>query len=105
MPCVVLMFCGFGRSKSRLAKAAGAGPSGEMRDEQLHTVAARKTFRSENAKSTSCSGRVWSLTHSRSVRRCAAKHVRKTMAKAPHARSTFGREKVEKAHSSVAHNI
>ena len=26
------MFCGFGGSKSRLAKAAGAEPSGEMRD-------------------------------------------------------------------------
>ena len=26
--CVVPMICGSGRSKSRLAKAAGAGPSG-----------------------------------------------------------------------------
>ena len=30
-------FCGSGGSKSRLAKAAGAEPSGQMRDEKLHT--------------------------------------------------------------------
>jgi len=33
-----------GGSKSRLAKAAGAEPSGEMRDEKLHAVVARSTF-------------------------------------------------------------
>ena len=35
-----------GGSKSRLAKAAGAEPAGQMRDEQLHAVVARSTFRS-----------------------------------------------------------
>ena len=29
-------FCGSGGSKSRLAKAADAEPSGQMRDEKLH---------------------------------------------------------------------
>ena len=38
--CVFPMICGSGRSKSRLAKAAGAGPSGHMRDDKLHAVAA-----------------------------------------------------------------
>ena len=32
--CVFPMFCGSGGSKSRLAKAAGAEPSCQMRDEQ-----------------------------------------------------------------------
>ena len=32
------MMCGSGGSKSRLAKAAGAEPSGQMRDEKLHAV-------------------------------------------------------------------
>ena len=32
------MICGPGGSKSRLAKAAGAEPSGQMRDEKLHAV-------------------------------------------------------------------
>ena len=35
-------------SKSRLAKAAGAEPCGQMRDEKLHAVVARSTFRSQN---------------------------------------------------------
>jgi len=46
--CVFLMICGSGGSKSRLAKAAGAEPSGQMRDLKLHAVVARSTFRSQN---------------------------------------------------------
>ena len=34
------MFCGSGGSKSRLAKAAGAEPARQMKDEKLHTVVA-----------------------------------------------------------------
>ena len=41
---IFLMICGSGGSKSRLAKAAGAEPSGQMRDEELHAVVARSTF-------------------------------------------------------------
>ena len=33
--------CGSGGSKSRLAKAAGAEPCGQMRNERLHTVVVR----------------------------------------------------------------
>jgi len=36
-----------GGSKSRLAKAAGAEPAGQMRDEKLHAVVARSTFPSQ----------------------------------------------------------
>ena len=50
--CVFPMICGAGGSKSRLAKAAGAEPSGQMRDEQLHAVVARSTFQSQNVQST-----------------------------------------------------
>ena len=49
------MICGSRGSKSRLAKATGAEPSGEMRDEKLRAVVARSTFGSQNAKNTSCS--------------------------------------------------
>ena len=41
------MICSSGGSKSRLAKAAGAEPSGQMRDEKLHAVVARSKFRSQ----------------------------------------------------------
>ena len=50
--CVFPMICGSGGSKSRLAKAAGAEPSGQMRDEKLHAVVARSTFRSQNVQNT-----------------------------------------------------
>jgi hypothetical protein len=36
--------CGSGGSKTTLAKAAGAEPSGQMRDEKLHAIVARRTF-------------------------------------------------------------
>ena len=45
--CVFPLFCGFGGSKSRLAKAAGAEPAGQMKDEKMHAVAARSTFGSQ----------------------------------------------------------
>ena len=44
------MGCGSGRSKRKLAKAAGAEPSGWMRDEKLHTVVARSAFESQRVK-------------------------------------------------------
>ena len=47
------MICGSGGSKSRLAKAAGAEPAGQMSDEKLHAVVARSTFRSQNVQNTS----------------------------------------------------
>ena len=42
--CVFPMIWGSGGSKSRLAKAAGAEPAGQMRDEILHAVVARSAF-------------------------------------------------------------
>ena len=36
----------------RLAKAAGAEPYGQMRDEKLHAVVARSTFPSQNVQNT-----------------------------------------------------
>ena len=41
--CVFPMIWGSGGSKSRLAKAAGAEPAGQMRDEKVHAVVARST--------------------------------------------------------------
>ena len=55
--CVFPMIWGSGGSKSRLAKAAGAEPAGQMRDEKVHAVVARSTFRSQNVQSTSGSDR------------------------------------------------
>ena len=53
--CVFPMTCGSGGSKSRLAKAAGAEPAGQMRDEKLYAFVARSTFPSQNVQNTSAS--------------------------------------------------
>ena len=72
------MICGSGGSKSRLAKAAGAEPFGQMRDEKVHTVMARSTFASEKAKNTSRSEHFWKLRCRKSARRCGPKHISKS---------------------------
>ena len=75
--CVFPMICGSGGSKSRLAKAAGAEPCGQMRDEHLHAVVARSTFPSQNAQSTPFSDHFWKLRCRKSARRGGAKHMSK----------------------------
>ena len=76
--CVFPMICGSGRSKSRLAKAAGAEPAGQTRDEKLHAVVARSTFPSENVQNTPFSDHFWQLKGRKSARRCGAKHISKS---------------------------
>ena len=71
------MICGSGGSKSRLAKAAGAEPVGQMRDEQLHAVVARSTFPSQNVQSTPGSEHFLKMRCRKSARRCGAKHISK----------------------------
>ena len=72
------MIWGSGRSKSRLAKAAGAEPAGQMRDEKLHAAVARSTFPSQNVKNTRGSDHFWKLRCRKSARRCGAKHISKS---------------------------
>ena len=68
-----------GGSKNRLAKAAGAEPAGQMRDEKLHTVMARSIFPSQNVQNSSAPDHFWKL-------RCRKMH-------AVVARSTFSKSK------------
>ena len=72
------MILGSGGSKSRLAKAAGAEPSGQMRDGKLHAVVARHTFASEKARNTSRSKHFWKLRCRKSALCCGAKHISKS---------------------------
>ena len=72
------MVCGSGGSKSRLAKAAGAEPAGQMRDEKLHAVVARSTFRSQNVQNTPLSDHFWKVRCRKIACRCGAKHVSKS---------------------------
>ena len=72
------MICGSGGSKSRLAKAAGAEPAGQMSDEKLHAVVARSRFPSQNVQNTPVSDHFWKLRCQKSARRCGAKHICKS---------------------------
>ena len=72
------MICGSGGSKSRLAKAAGAEPAGQMSDEKLHAVVARSTFPSQNVQNTPAPDHFWKLRCRKSARRCGAKHISKS---------------------------
>ena len=76
--CVFPMIWGSGGSKSRLAKAAGAEPAGQMRDEKWHAVVARSTFASQNVQNTWCSEHFWKLRYRKCARRCGAKHISKS---------------------------
>ena len=87
--CVFPMICGSGGSKSRLAKAAGAEPAGQMRDEKLHAVVARSTFPSQNVQNT-CTP-LWREAH-----------FQVKMYKTHQVRTTFGSQDVEKVHAVVA---
>ena len=72
--CVFTMICGSGGSKSRLRKAAGPEPSGQLQDEKLHDVVAP----SQNVQSTTLSDRFRKLTCRKSERRCCAKQIWKS---------------------------
>ena len=72
------MIWGSGGSKSRLAKAAGAEPAGQMRDEKVHAVVARSTFPSQNVQNTPGPEHFWQLRCRKSARRCGAKHISKS---------------------------
>jgi len=76
--CVFPLICGSGGPKSRLAKAAGAEPAGQMRDEQLHAVVARSTLPSQNVQNTSASEHILKLRCRKSALRCGARHVPKS---------------------------
>ena len=90
-------------SKSRLTRAAGAEPAGQMRDEKLHARVARSTCPSQNVQSTP----LWDhfLEVEMSKKRTLlwpGAHVQVKMYKAHPCRTTFGSWDVEKVHVIVA---
>ena len=95
------MIWGSGGSKSRLAKAAGAEPAGQMRDENLHAVVARSTFPSRTKHTI-----LGPLLEVAMSKKCTPlwreAHFQVKMYKAHHSRTTFGSCDVEKVHAVVA---
>ena len=54
-------FCGSGGSYSRLDKAAGAEPAGQVRDEKVHAIVARSTLESKKCQNTPVAEHFWKL--------------------------------------------
>ena len=75
--CVFPVFCGSGGSKSRLAKAAGAQPSGRMRDQKLMKIATR-LWRKAHLEVKTGALLVWELRCRKRARGCGAKHIWKS---------------------------
>ena len=96
------MIWGSGGSKSRLAKAAGAEPAGQMRDEKLHAVVAKHISKSKRTKHLS-SGPLLEVAMSK---KCTPlwreAHFQVKMYNTHQCRTTFGSCDVEKAHAVVA---
>ena len=85
------MIWGSGGSKSRLAKAAGAEPAGQMRDKKLHAVVARSTFASQNVQNTSAPDHFLEVTMSKKCRPLWREaHFQVKIYKTPQRRTTFG---------------
>ena len=100
--CLFRMICGSGGSKSRLAKAAGAEPAGQMRDEKLHAVVAKHIFKSKCTKHLS----LGPLLEVEMSKKCTPlwreAHVEVKMYNTHHCRTTFASWDVEKVHGVVA---
>ena len=89
--CVFPMIRGSGGSKSRLAKAAGAEPAGQMRDEKLHAVVARSTFASPKCTKHLGLGALLEVAMSKKCRPLWREaHFQVKMYKTHHGRTTFG---------------
>ena len=101
--CVFPMICDSGGSKSRLAKAAGAEPAGQMRDEKLRAVVARSTCRSQHVQNTPSPDLFWEVEMSKKCTLLWRKaHFLVNMYKKPQRRTAFRSCAVEKVHAVVA---
>ena len=91
---VFSMVCRYEGSKSRLARAAGAEPSGQMRDEKLHAVGAKHIPKSKCAKHTN----IGALLEAEMSKKCTSlwreAHFEANMYKTHHVRATFGRSEL-----------
>ena len=89
--CVFPTVCVSGGSKSNLAKAAGAEPAGQTRDEKVRAVVARSTFPSQKGKKHLTFGPLFDV---QMLKKCTPlwceAHFQVKSVKNPHSRTTFG---------------
>ena len=97
------MICGSGGSKSRLAKAAGAEPAGQRRDEKFARRCGEKHISKSKCTKHTTFG---PLLEVEMLKKCTPlwreAHFQAQMYKTHHVRTTFGSWDVEKVHAVVA---
>ena len=81
----------FSEAKSRLAKAAGAEPSGEVRDQKLHTIVAQSTSRSQRQKHLMLGARLEVQMSKKCTPLWCEAHFEVKVWKADHVPTTVGR--------------
>ena len=96
------MICGCGGSKSRLAKAAGAEPCGQMRDENLHAVVARSIFPTQNVQNTPFWDHFWRVELSKVHAGVARSKFRSQNARNISMSKHFWKLRCRKVHAVVA---
>ena len=100
--CVFPMMCGSGGSKSRLAKAAGAEPSGQMRWKIARLCGAKHISKSKRTKHTRSAPLLEVEMSKKRTPLWREAHFEVNMYKTHQARTTFGSCDVEKMHAVVA---
>ena len=105
--CVFPVICGAGGSKSRLAKAAGAEPSGQMRDWTIARRCGAKHMSKSKCTKHTILGSLLEVEMSKKCTPLRREDARSTFAsekklKTPDVRTTFGSWDVEKVHAVVA---
>eukprot|EP00435_Cladocopium_sp_Y103_P028642 s573_g7.t1 len=78
------------RDVRRLAKAAGAEPSGQMREQKVHAVAARSTFGSQNVQNTTFGALLEVEMWKKYTASWREAHFEVKVCNAPQVRSAFG---------------
>ena len=97
------MIWGSGGSKSRLAKAAGAEPAGQMRDEKIVRRCGAKHISKSKCTKHLSSGPLLEVEMSKKCKPLWREaHFKVKMYKAHQVRTTFGSSHVEKVHAVVA---
>ena len=96
--CVFPMICGSGGSQSRLAKAAGAEPAGQISDEKLHAIVVRSRFPSQNVQKHTSVGPLLEVEMSK---KCTPlwreAHLQVKMYKTHHCRTHFWKLRCRKS--------
>ena len=100
MHCVFPTICGSRGSKSRLTKAVGAEPAGQIRDKKFHADVVRSTCPSQNIQNPQIGQRLEVEMSKKYTPLWRKVHFQVKSVKNCRFRTTFGCPDVEKVHTN-----